>query len=290
MNIDLENAKRSLLKLRRALKQLPPDPSAEDVHALRTQTRRLEAIVEALTPEENKKTRQLMKSVIPVRKAAGEVRDMDVLVGNVLALPRTQDNDDSLIRLVEHLGEMRIEGARELHHTVAANRKQARRSLKGYSKLVERNFPGKKGAIAQAGAAPAALAAELAKWPRLNAENIHDFRIKVKQLRYMLQLSRTSDEKLVEALGKVKDEVGDWHDWQELGRIAGQVLDPRTDRNALEKIEEIEKSKFKQALALANAVRGQYFHAGLLPVHLNGRSNGLKTKRQTRRSSPTPIR
>lgn len=279
MDIELENAKRPLRKLRKTLKRLPPDPSAEDVHALRTQTRRLEAIVEALTLEDKKKTRRLLNSVTPVRKAAGDVRDVDVLVGNVMALSRNREDDDSMIRLVEHLGEMRIEGARELHQTIAENRKDARRNLKGYSKVVARRLEGKKGAVLEAGTVPAALAAELAHWPKLNTTNIHDFRIKVKQLRYMLQLSRTVDEKIVEALGKVKDQVGDWHDWYELGRIAKQVLDPETDKKALDKIEAIGKARFSQALASANAVREKYFSTGWPAAGANGRKNGAKPKR-----------
>lgn len=276
MDIELENAKKPLRKLRRTLKRLTPDPAAEDVHALRTQTRRLEAIVNALMLEHKKRTRQLLKSMTPVRKAAGGVRDMDVLVGNVLALRRDREDDDSLIRLIEHLGQMRMEGARELHQTVFAHRKDAQRSLKGYTKLVERQFPRKKQVIENAGPAPAALAAELANWPALNEKNIHEFRIRVKQLRYMIQLSGAADKKTLAALGKVKDDVGDWHDWQELDRIAKQVLNPKSDRAALKKIEEIGERKFTQAMASANAARERYFSGSRASARKSGRKAASK--------------
>jgi len=278
MEIDLENAKRPLRKLRKALKRLPPDPSVEDVHSLRTQTRRLEAIVDALMLEDKKKTRQLLKSVDPVRKAAGEVRDMDVLVGHVLALPRTHENDDALIRLVEHLGEMRVEGVRELHHTVTANKRNARRGLKSYSRMVQKRFPGKQQNSTATVPGPAGLLEELAQWPALDAGNIHEFRIKVKQLRYMLQLSRAADRKTVEALGKVKDEVGDWHDWQELARIAHQVLSPEADQGALKRIAEIGTRKFKQALKTANEVRDRYLVDGRPSAHRNSRKRRAKAR------------
>jgi CHAD domain-containing protein len=272
IEIKLSNAQKPLKKLRKALKSLPADPTAEDVHELRTHTRRLEAIVDTFLLDRKKKTRHLLKAVTPVRKAAGEVRDMDVLVGKVLALAPDHSND-SLVRLVEHLGEMRLEGARQLRHTVAAHRKDARRSLKDYSRLVGRQFPGKAQVVSSAESVPTHLATELANWPRLNPENIHPFRIKIKQLRYMLQLSEQADKDLVNALGSVKDEVGDWHDWQELARIANQVLDPEGDRGALKRIAEIGDKKLRHALAVANSVRSRYFTAGSRNGHAH-RGNG----------------
>jgi CHAD domain-containing protein len=275
MEIERDNVEKPLRKLRKALKRFPNDPSRGEVHSLRTNARQLEAIVDALMLDSKKKTRQLLKSVAPVRKAAGDVRDMDVLVGNVLALSRS-DGDDSLVRLVEHLGERRVESARDLSHTVAAKRKAARRSLKQYAQLVGREFHGKKRILTSAEPVAVELVTELTGWPELNEENIHPFRIKVKQLRYMLQLSKNADKKIVEALGQVKDLVGDWHDWQELAKIARGVLDPQEDRPALQKIDEIGNRKFKNALTKANAARNKYFSNGW-----HGEGRGSKSKPAT---------
>jgi CHAD domain-containing protein len=271
MEIELKNAQKPLRKLRKALKQLPADPSTKEVHSLRTEARRLEAIVEALMLDRKKKTKQLLKAVTPVRKAAGDVRDMDVLVGNVLALAHDHE-DDSLVRLVEHLGEKRVESARDLRRTVSEQRKDARRTLKEYSKLIGKQFPAKKRTLSNEAPAPVELATELSNWPALDEENIHPFRIKVKQLRYMLQLAENADKEVVDALGKVKDEVGDWHDWQELARIAKGVLDPEEDGAALRKIEEIGGKKFRHALATANTVRGEFFGNHSPSSRRNGRS------------------
>jgi CHAD domain-containing protein len=283
MKLERDSAQKPIMKLRKALKSLPSDPSSEEVHFLRTQTRRLEAIVEAFNLEQKRQTRQLLKTVTPVRKAAGDVRDMDVLVGNVMTLDRDRDND-SLVRLVEHLGEMRMESARDLRHTVAGRRKDARRKLKRYSKLLGRQFPDKKGEVESASPGLTRLAAELAQWPDLNEENIHEFRIKVKQLRYMLQLSREVDGKIIEELGQVKDQVGDWHDWQELARIARGVLDAREDQAALKRIEEIGNRKYRSALAKANEVRAEYFQNGSMGSRRNGRSGGHKPGKNGKRS------
>ncbi len=261
MEIERDNVEKPLKKLRKALKRFPDDPSSRKVHSLRTNARQLEAIVDALMLDSKKKTRQLLRSVTPVRKAAGDVRDMDVLVANVLALSQS-DGDDSLVRLVEHLGERRVESARDLSQTVAAKRKTARRSLKQYARLVGREFRGKNRSLANVEPVAAGLVTELTDWPELSEENIHPFRIKVKQLRYMLQLARESDKAVVDTLGQVKDMVGDWHDWQELAKIAKSVLDPEEDKTALKKIEEIGHKKFKDALTVANQARTKYFRNG----------------------------
>jgi len=209
--------------------------------------------------EDKKKSRRLLKAVEPVRKAAGEVRDMDVLAGNVLALAQNRE-DASLMRLAEHLNKRRKEGARELQDIVSAKRKKTQRRLKSYSQLLEKQFAGNRESLLQEGSATEAVAAELAQWPRLNEENIHPFRIKVKQLRYMLQLERDADRRRIDVLGKVKDEVGDWHDWQELATIAEQVLDHKSDKAALREIESIGSRKYKTALGAANELRSRYLN------------------------------
>ena len=74
----------------------------------------------------------------------------------------------------------------------------------------------------------------------------------------MLQLGEDADPKLVSALGDVKDQIGDWHDWQQLAKIAQKVLDPQEDRAAVKKIEAIGKKKFTEALAAAQTMRTRY--------------------------------
>src|SRR5277367_4561435 len=105
MGIDLENAQRPLYKLRKWLKHFPKDPAPSDVHALRTQARRLEANTGAFVLGAQT-TRHLLKLVAPVRKAAGSVRDMDVLTAHALTL-QADGEEDCVVHLLEHLGSMR---------------------------------------------------------------------------------------------------------------------------------------------------------------------------------------
>lgn len=282
--MELDRLQEPLRKLRKSLKKLKKDPPPEDVHKLRTRARHIEAIAPALTSGEKKKTRRLLKSIKPVRKAAGSVRDMDVLTGNALSLPKNS-HSASLVRLVEQLGTTRKKSAGELLETVGEQRKAARQVLKKYAKLVDASINGNgksngKRARSPVDGQPArnaqaaiqGLREELSRWPALSEGNIHPFRLKVKELRSILQLFPDSDPELVAALGKVKDQIGDWHDWQQLSGFARTALDAREDRALLEQIEQTGERKLEDALAEAGALRKRYLK--------NGRRNGTAPKEQ----------
>ncbi len=260
--MELEKVKRPIRKLRKAFKKLSDDPRPEDVHTLRTQTRRLEAIVVTLKIVPAKKAKRLLKSVTPIRKAAGEVRDMDMLIGNVLTKLSRDNGSDAVVRLVEHLGKMRTESASDLLGTIAQQRKNARRNLKQYAKQIEHRIGGEGTGKLDLTSAPGTLVDELIRWPRLNATNMHSFRIKVKELLYMLQLSQHPDAEWMQALGEVKDQVGDWHDWEKLAKVAQKILSPELDGAVLKQIDATRKSKLKQALAAANTLRTQHLGKG----------------------------
>lgn len=267
--MELDRVEKPLRQMRKLLKKLPSNPAPDEVHKLRTRARKIEAVATALEQADAKQTRRLLKTLKPVRKAAGGVRDMDVLTGDLLQI-HVNGTKESLVKLVEHLGMARRKNAVELLDTVDRQRKPARRQLKKYAKLVDSVAHGKEPVsvdVARAldsengnGSLASPLLAELAHWPRLCAQNIHPFRLKVKELRYVLELYPKADQGLIATLGKVKDEVGEWHDWQQLGQIARSVLDPRDERALIAQIDAIAEKKLTQALASANALRRRYLH------------------------------
>jgi len=203
----------------------------------------------------------------PVRKAAGSVRDMDVLTADLIRLQKN-GNSDSIVRLVEHLATQRNENAIKLLDTVADQLRPARRSLKQYAEIIESVASGKKPVRSEvahtldstngSGSTADALIAELSRWPTLTALSIHEFRLKVKELRYILQVYLDADQKFIEALGNVKEEIGEWHDWQQLAEIAHEVLDANGDRQLREQIENAGKLKLTRALAVSNSLRRRF--------------------------------
>lgn len=272
--MELGRAEKPLLQLRELLNTLPRNPAPDEVHKLRTRARKIEAIAMALETADTGKTKKLLKSIKPVRKAAGSVRDMDVLTGDLLHMPQNGNHEaarESLVRLVEHLGAVRRKSVDGLLDTVNRQRRPARRSLKKFVKLVQSVAKGKKPAPIQiartlesadgSGSRASILMTELREWPRLNDRNIHPFRLKVKELRYVLQLFPGADRGFIDSLGKVKDAIGNWHDWQQLLAIARDVLDVQKDKALLAEIDATAKKKLAHALAGANGLRRRYLKA-----------------------------
>jgi CHAD domain-containing protein len=271
MAMELDRVEKPVRKLRKLLKSLPQNPPPEQVHKLRTSTRRLEAVAGALEPAAKKETRRLLKLLKPMRKAAGSVRDMDVLTADLLQLQQ-DSNSDSIVRLIEHLATQRNQNAGKLLDTVSDQRKPARRQLKDFAEIIESVAAGKKPVRREvahtldssdgSGSAADSLTGELRLWPSLNSSNLHDFRLKVKELRYVLQMFPDSDQRYIQALGNVKDQIGAWHDWLQLSHIAREVLDPKTDRELLAQIENAGKQKLTRALAVSNSLRRRYLNSG----------------------------
>jgi CHAD domain-containing protein len=261
MELDFGSLDKPVRALRRSLKSLTRDPSMEEVHNLRTGSRRVEAIAAALMPGDKKLRRRLMKAIRPVRKAAGEVRDMDVLAANARTLARHRRNN-SVARLLEYLRSKRVEGARKLLDTVAEQRNNACRCLKRFSRQIEKRFHGNKPRTAASaaggvtiGEAAMRLIDELNGWPAFTAENLHPFRIKVKKLRCLLQLDKDTNLRFVNALAEVKEQIGEWHDWQLMKKIAEEVLDPEDHCATLKKIDKIGRKKLNHALAGAQTMK-----------------------------------
>ncbi|MGA3333998.1 MAG: CHAD domain-containing protein [Terracidiphilus sp.] len=262
-----ERARKAMRELSKTLKSLLGDPAPKEVHKLRTAARRVEAIAAVLARNDEKKSRRLLKSIEPVRKAAGGVRNMDVLTANARRLAR-RSAGDSLTRLLDHLQIARQQNAEKLRRVLARRRDAAREDLKQYARMVRSALAPAKGAEPAGGQAgqrnegvhTAAMDAvrELGSWPPLNADNIHAFRLKVKELRYVLQLSADADSGMMAALSDVQRRVGDWHDWQQLDEIARAVLTREEDIALLTRIDQTVRRKLDRALAAANSLRGKY--------------------------------
>lgn len=253
MTIDFDRAAKPLRKLRRLLKNFAADPCPEDVHRLRTQTRKLEATLTALFPsnDESQKLRKLMK---PVRRSAGAVRDMDVLIAKASSLaPHAEP--DGMVRLLEHLAKQRALHARHLHAQVQKRQSDARDSLKRCLRQIEKlEEDGSKG-HALTPAPAQILSAKLDHWPRLQRDNLHDFRKTLKRLRYTAQLSTEPDEQLLRASARANDSIGDWHDWEELSTVAEQALAPEAYSTLFRSIHSTLQDKSRTAIAEANRLR-----------------------------------
>jgi CHAD domain-containing protein len=260
MALDAERLRKGIRGLRRSLRRGVDWRLAESVHDLRTGSRRVEAVAHALgLGKEHGFCKRMLKDLEPVRKLAGRVRDMDVLIGYAAGLGMA-GKDDGVVLLLEELGGRRLDGAEELKDAVGEARGGLRRRLKRLGELVEESLDDEvEGAEWRGRAVAAALgiAEELKDWGKLGAGNLHGFRLKVKELRYILEMSEeTVDAEFTGRLGEVKDAIGEWHDWRELGVVAEDVLEAGSGVGKRVKVET--GVRYKKAVGLANGLRREF--------------------------------
>jgi len=81
MSLDSKQLQKPVRKLRKLLKNAAKHPFPEQVHDLRTNTRRLEAALASVSCNPRPRDRKLLKELGRICKRAGKARDMDVLTG-----------------------------------------------------------------------------------------------------------------------------------------------------------------------------------------------------------------
>ena len=252
-------------KLHKLLKKVGGQPTPEEVHDIRTRTRRIESTLQALPDACGRNEERLLKHATKLRRRAGKVRDMDVLSGYTRKLD-IDGEQDCITELIEHLGAQRYQYGGKLVREVKRRRGQLKPRLRKTIKKLRSALPqrrdGKADELSQEAATDVLrLSAELREPPHLNRSNLHPYRLKVKELRYLLQDAQPEpDKQLIDTLGEVKDKIGEWHDWEELIAITENLLDkPHTGCKLVPRMREISDEKFEQALASAERMRKQFF-------------------------------
>jgi CHAD domain-containing protein len=266
MMLDIGPIKKNIRKLRKLLKKAPRRPNPDEIHDLRTQIRRFEAIFEALDVNCKRNERRVLRYLGRIRKRAGKIRDMDVLTGHASTVQVDQERD-CLVQLLEYLGAERYRHAEQLHAVMGKYGAELRRRLKRTLARLQKLIPGHNKSRSGGRNAPAAamafvlkLSRELATPATLSRKNLHAYRLKIKELRYVLKMADDpGNQGLIDKLGEVKDAIGEWHDWEELIAIAGDVLDHKENCKLLREVKVITSRKYETALSLTNKMRETFF-------------------------------
>jgi len=167
---------------------------------------------------------------------------------------------------------------------------QLAKGLKQTSKQMARVLPkdrradsGGNAVSADVAASALKLLADLAQPLRLGKTNLHPYRLKVKELRSVLQMAANSDQqKFVQSLGEVKDAIGEWHDWEELVAIGRKLLDHGTNCQLLQQLRTIGDAKYRNALALSENMRKKFLRMS------DGRSKFSSRRRVHGSAEPIP--
>lgn len=261
MALDRDRLLKPVKKLRKLIGRIGRNPSPETVHDLRTNIRRFEAMFAALALGQHGIRKRSLKKLGRLRKRAGKVRDMDVLTGFASTVHPPGDAECS-VQLLEHLGARRKKQAGKLSaegsNLRVSLRKEWKRTSAVLAKLLKEEEHSADGnqVSAEASADAMKLAAQLGTPKHLGRDNLHPYRLKIKELRDVLRIaSRPSHSRFIDDLGNVKDAIGEWHDWEELASIAEKVLAHRTGCGVQAELKRIAGQKYDHALRLAQELR-----------------------------------
>jgi CHAD domain-containing protein len=268
MPFDIDRIRKSVRRVSRFVRNNSKRPSSNGIHNLRTSTRTLETTFLTLGLDSKRQVKRLLRHLREVRKRAGKVRDMDVLTADALKIPQDGEQD-CLVQLIEYLGAERRGYAKKLRVVIRTSSPRLRRDLKGSSRRLEKllqeaqDQPGNSNAMPATIARAIELSSELNSPARLNKNNLHEYRLKVKELRDVLQLStQVGDQEFVEKLGDVKDAIGEWHDSEELIAVAARSIDHGPTCGVIKHLKATSNSRYEKALSLTNLLRRNYLKSG----------------------------
>lgn len=297
--------------LRSNLEKCATDPAIDPVHDLRTGTRRLQAMVEAILRERDddalhEPAEEWLGALKKMRRAAAPVRDLDVhrkLLQKLVKYGRDSEAADAASAVIsaapnliaaseaalpthpvahqaEHLDAW-LHHARQ--HNAAALKKRAAKLLSKFddeavafeSGLTQAPRPRRRPRSA-AIVALESFARLVHEMQQLDANNLHDFRKGAKKARYIAESAAEDAHALVvgKALKKLQDDIGDWHDWLVLSDEARAALG----------------DEGKDLIALLDSERDRHYTLSMKTVNrLRGRLLGewLATSQPRRRTTIT---
>ncbi len=213
------------------------DPDA--VHRVRTGSRRLQAMLEAMLRENatfalDRPARPWLRQLKQIRRAAGQVRDLDVhrkLLEKLVGKDAPGSDADPLKKQAEVLDEW-LKSERK--HLARGMQKQIRKRQHGLA-VGQTAFMNAIESVPLESVRPSRSADAVAledfvravdAMPLLDAENLHEFRKATKKARYVAESAAEKGQysSVAKALKRVQDAIGEWHDWLCLLEEAGTAM------------------------------------------------------------------
>lgn len=267
--VESASARDRLADWRELLERCGRKPTRKRVHALRVVTLRLQAELDrdaAELPSASHRAQavfQFGKQAQRLRRVLGRVREIDVWMGMLRRLKASMSESTEYVprssrecirqieRTEERLKEKRSVLERRLVAEIENRRAQLKSAGEDVGEAVEvRHGAADSHAFEQILARFASVAAE---FPALDEENLHEFRKRIKTVRYLAEISGGDPacSRLAAQMKKMQTAIGDWHDWQALAQ-------------------EVSRGRRKRGGALAellDAMRAEAFDAAIASCH-----------------------
>ncbi len=207
----------ALSRLPALLRRAGQSPSIETVHKLRTTIRRAETVLKSDSRVADKK---LLKQLKHIRKRAGRVRDIDVQLEILKSFGGRNHAEVISVRRV--LIRKREKQERKLSKAVL---RAFQENLQAVRLLTAKDDTRQVTANVNLQELAASFLAER-RSQALSPDNLHNFRIACKHLRYRAELATASAarDQLIKQLRRVQDAIGLWHDCVTLIESAKKVL------------------------------------------------------------------
>ena len=229
-------------------------PRKKAVHGLRVATLRLNAEVEQCLESHTSDpashaAKRWRNQAVKLRHALGNVREIDVHLAKLEGLRNSLAPEDDyqprssrqslrcIAALQRSLKHDRREAAKEFTAAIGARHDRLLRA----SRMIESHISQEE-LVENKRKDPDLLrmVARLASdFPKLDTESLHDFRKRVKNLRYQADLLAPSDPKLAAlaaVLKRMQDAIGEWHDWEDLAKLARRKFGRHSDRGGLDEL------------------------------------------------------
>jgi CHAD domain-containing protein len=254
-----------LTEWRRLLVRCGRKPTRKRVHALRVVTLRVLADLEyriaavgAMPAEETKAAGRWCKQASKLRRALSSVRAADVWIGKLGKLRKSLSAANAYIprsnreclRQIDGL-ENRLRRKRQVWEKELVAEIEGRRDrLEQLCRDLETAAEDSDSHMKNMGANQIAeqFAGAAADFRVLDASNLHEFRKRIKKIRYLAEIFAATDaeaRRQAAVLKKMQSSIGEWHDWQELAAEA------RGNRNRCGELAEMLKTLAAESLAKA---------------------------------------
>lgn len=248
MPIDQERTHKLFRRAGRLVTQAGEHPSPEAIHQLRTTVRRLETLFEQLAVVPDRNQKKVLKRLMRLRRRAGRIRDLDVLLAALRSLKIGADNHRKEA-LLKDLARERARREKRLVKALDADAVEeiTRRLPKAAAQLPL--FPPEAtpefDPVTQGLSEFARLTRE---FKQLDAASLHEFRKQCKRVRYLAEMAgddrRTNH--VVASLKAVQDTVGTWHDWLVLTERAEKLF--TGDSPLISALKNVRNARYSEAL------------------------------------------
>lgn len=283
------------------LDQCRRKPTRKRVHALRVVTLRIQAELEheiAELPHASHQAQAMLrfeKLAEKLRQALGPVREIDVWIGKLQSLRAT------LSETTEYVPRSTMNCIRQIERL--EDRLNRKRQLSGQKLLVEIDKR-RKDLLAAGDEIRAAandhahdadanvvssilkqFAVVAAEFSTFDEENLHDFRKRIKKVRYIAEIHSAADPacgRIAGQLKKLQAAIGEWHDWQILAWTARHGRHAK-DVELGELLESLATERFEAAVAMCHSIKSR-----MLGLHeANGQSSQVIERKPPLRSDDT---